>query len=179
MNSTNHYLIVDGYNVLRSGNRYMFNNMQDWTDDYFNTLREKLINDIFLFCSGDIIPILIFDGKNNKYSKGIPSTIGNMKVIFSRQGIDADQVIVNTALKYRKEHNRVTVVTSDSSIQSSVMGEGVVRMSANDFCNEISLIESTNNLEDDVILKKNTIKGLIDNDILAKLLEIRDKKSDI
>ena len=39
-------LIVDGYNVLRSGSRYREITGPDYTDDAFNTARERLINDV-------------------------------------------------------------------------------------------------------------------------------------
>ena len=39
-------LIVDGYNVLRSGSRYRKITGPDYTDDAFNTARERLINGV-------------------------------------------------------------------------------------------------------------------------------------
>ena len=41
-------LIIDGYNVLRSGSRYrdIVAANPDYTDDAFNTARETLINDV-------------------------------------------------------------------------------------------------------------------------------------
>ena len=42
----NKLLIVDGYNVLRSGERYKTSAFgPDYTDDAFNTARERLINE--------------------------------------------------------------------------------------------------------------------------------------
>ena len=41
-------LIVDGYNVLRSGSRYRWQPRadEDYTDDFFNAARDRLINDV-------------------------------------------------------------------------------------------------------------------------------------
>ena len=41
-------LIVDGFNVLRSGSRYknISLNMPDYDHDWFNRAREMLINDV-------------------------------------------------------------------------------------------------------------------------------------
>ena len=43
-------LIIDGFNVLRSGSRYQEAFAHpDYTDDAFNTARERLINDVINF----------------------------------------------------------------------------------------------------------------------------------
>ena len=43
----NKLLIVDGYNVLRSGSRYLhMRNREDFTYEKFNMVREALISDV-------------------------------------------------------------------------------------------------------------------------------------
>ena len=46
-------LIVDGYNVLRSGSRYRNAPDEDYTDDTFNAAREMLINDVVNYAGGE------------------------------------------------------------------------------------------------------------------------------
>ena len=53
-------LIVDGYNVLRSGSRYRWQPRadEDYTDDFFNAARERLINDVVNYAGHDMGAIL-------------------------------------------------------------------------------------------------------------------------
>lgn len=49
----NKLLIVDGYNVLRSGQRYVhMRREEDYTHETFNKVREALISDVAAFCRG-------------------------------------------------------------------------------------------------------------------------------
>ena len=56
-------LIVDGYNVLRSGSRYRWQPRadEDYTDDFFNAARERLINDVVNYAGHDMGAIIVFD----------------------------------------------------------------------------------------------------------------------
>ena len=58
-------LIVDGYNVLRSGSRYRPIDDPDYTDDAFNKARETLINDVVNYAGRDWRAIIVFDGGRN------------------------------------------------------------------------------------------------------------------
>ena len=64
-------LIVDGYNVLRSGSRYRWQPRadEDYTDDFFNTARERLINDVANYAGRDMGAIIVFDAADNELSK--------------------------------------------------------------------------------------------------------------
>ena len=63
-------LIVDGYNVLRSGYRYRAVNEEDYTDDFFNKARETLINDVVNFAGREYKAVIVFDGAKNQFSEG-------------------------------------------------------------------------------------------------------------
>lgn len=168
--------IVDGYNVIRAGNLYAFDGKEDWTDDFFNTARDRLINDIACFVSKDDIAYVIFDGKNNAYSNGDSKKVGRVNVIFSRFGYDADSEVIRLAVKHRSQNSSVFVVTSDASIQNAAMGDGVRRMSALDFCREIS--DSSD--DDEGVAEVVNVGGgnqlgrMIDSDTYSKLIAIRD-----
>ena len=80
----NKLLIVDGYNVLRSGERYKTSAFgPDYTDDAFNTARERLINDVVNFAGRDWRAIIVFDGAKNEFSTGETQTIGSVRIMFS------------------------------------------------------------------------------------------------
>lgn len=64
-------LIVDGYNVLRSGSRYRWQPRadEDYTDDFFNTARERLINDVANYAGRDMGAIIVFDAADNELGR--------------------------------------------------------------------------------------------------------------
>lgn len=168
--------IVDGYNVIRAGSLYAFDDRDDWTDDFFNSARDRLINDIASFVSKDDIAYVIFDGKNNAFSNGETKKVGRVNVIFSRFGYDADSEVIRLAVKHRSQNSSVFVVTSDASIQNAAMGDGVRRMSALDFCREIS----DNRADDEDILgvgnvgDGNQLGRMLDSVTYSKLIALRD-----
>ena len=72
-------LIVDGYNVLRSGSRYRNAPDEDYTDDTFNAAREMLINDVVNYAGGDYKAVIVFDGAKNAFSNGEAETVGGVR----------------------------------------------------------------------------------------------------
>jgi len=132
-------LIVDGYNVLRSGNHYREarERMDDFGDEAFNAARDALINDVALFAGHDYRPVVVFDGGGNRYSDGSPSLVGGVEVVFSAGGNQADHVIEQRAKQAAAAGWEVLVVTSDATTQWTVMGNHVSRMSAAGFYDEI------------------------------------------
>ncbi len=126
-------LIVDGYNVLRSGYRYRAVDEEDWSDDFFNKARETLINDVVNFAGREYKAVIVFDGAKNQYSEGRPETVGGVQIIFSPAGQSADKVIEKLAHDARERMVEALVVTSDATIQDTVFGGGVDRMSADGF----------------------------------------------
>ena len=92
-------LIVDGYNVLRSGSRYRWQPRadEDYTDDFFNAARDRLINDVVNYAGRDMGAIVVFDAADNELSQGSRTKIGGVQVIFSPAGQSADKVIEKLA----------------------------------------------------------------------------------
>ena len=170
-------LIVDGYNVLRSGSRYRAITSPDYTDDSFNTARERLVNDVIDFAGRTYEAYIVYDGAGNAYSEGQPERIGRVKIIFSPAGTSADKVIEKLAHEGRVRNMEVLVVTSDATIQDTVFGGGVDRMSANGFSREMEMLKEETRLDDaPVVSKKMTLGERIDADTLAKLKALRDGK---
>lgn len=168
-------LIIDGYNVLRSGSRYKRIVLPDYTDDTFNAARERLINDVISYAGHDAQAIIVFDGKGNQYSRGEAESVGGVKVIFSPAGQIADRVIEKLAHDARERNVETMVVTSDSTIQDTVFGDGVDRMSAEGFCREISAYyDSIRSDEKPKVSRKNTIADRISPDVLERLKALRD-----
>lgn len=171
-------LIVDGYNVLRSGSRYRHAERQwpDYTDDYFNRVREQLINDVINYAGRDWSAVIVFDGGDNAYSHGEPERVGTVQIIFSASGQSADKVIEKLAHDARERGVETLVVTSDASIQDTVFGGGVDRMSADGFSREVAAYYEDARLDElPEIAKKNTVAERISPEVRKRLIDLRDK----
>lgn len=171
-------LIVDGYNVLRSGSRYkpVSAAHPDYTDDTFNIARERLINDVVNFAGREWRAIVVFDGKGNVLSRGEVETVGGVQIMFSPAGQSADKVIEKLAHDARERMVETLVVTSDATIQDTVFGGGVDRMSAEGFSHEVSMYYTEVRLDEaPKVARKNTVAERISPEALAKLKALRDK----
>ncbi len=171
-------LIVDGYNVLRSGSRYkrMPETREDYTDDAFNAARDRLINDVISFAGRDMRAIVVFDGGGNEFSEGKGQKIGGVQIMFSPAGSSADKVIEKLAHDAGVRGIETMVVTSDAAIQDTVFGGGVDRMSAEGFSHEVgTYYEEVRLDETPKVARKNTVAERIPAETLAKLKALRDR----
>lgn len=170
-------LIVDGFNVLRSGSRYkdVRGPNPDYDHDWFNRAREMLVNDVAHYAGREWRASVVFDGGGNVESTGDPMMVGGVEVIFSAAGSTADRVIEKLAHEGRENGYEVLVVTSDASIQDTVFGLGVDRMSAEGFCIEIERYYYDAKLDESPqVAQKRTVAERIDAETLAKLRALRD-----
>lgn len=169
-------LIIDGYNVLRSGKRYRSITEPDYTDDAFNTARETLINDVISFAGHKWSALIVFDATQNKYSAGKSEYIGGVRIMFSPFGQSADKVIEKLSHDARERHVETLVVTSDASIQDAVFGGGVDRMSANDFSWEIDTLKTEIKRDKEISASsKNTLAARLSPEMRKKLEDLRDR----
>ena len=170
-------LIVDGFNVLRSGSRYknVSLNMPDYEHDWLNRAREMLINDVVLYSGREWDATVVFDGGGNAESTGEAEWVGGVKVVFSPAGSSADKVIEKLAHEGREHECEVMVVTSDASIQDTVFGLGVDRMSAEGFSIEVDRYYHDVEIDESPkVAQKRTVAERIDAETLAKLKALRD-----
>ena len=168
-------LIVDGYNVLRSGSRYQRIDDPDYTDDWFNAARDALVNDVINFAGREWRAIVVFDGGGNANSAGEAQTVGGVRIVFSPAGQSADKVIEKLAHDARERQVETLVVSSDATIQDTVFGFGIDRMSAEGFSRELGAYYEEARLDDTPrVSKKNTVAERIPADTLAKLMRMRD-----
>lgn len=178
-------LIVDGYNVLRSGSRYRairaddeaYKHDPDYAHTRFNNVRESLISDVAAFAGALYQATIVFDAGDNAESAGKTERIAGVRVMFSPFGSSADKVIEKLAHDARERGCEVLVVTSDATIQDTVFGGGVDRMSANGFSLEMDEISEEAELDRNVAThRKATIADRVDADTYAKLIALRDRK---
>lgn len=171
----NRLLLIDGYNVLRSGSRYSYIHTPDYTDDVFNTAREHLINDVVNFAGSDMEAIIVYDGEYSEHSSETMEVVGGVKIIFSPRGQSADRVIERLSHDARERGVETLVVTSDATIQDTVFGGGVDRMSAEGFCRE--LVAHVDTFDEDELktdVKKRTLADRIAPDVAERLARLRD-----
>lgn len=172
-------LVVDGYNVLRSGSRYRsLRNAgpnPDYDSDVYNRAREALINDVVAYAGHDSDAVIVFDGGRNALSDGSVERIGGVRVMFSRAGESADKVIERISRDARERGIETMVVTSDATIQNTVFGLGVDRMSANGFSSAVALNDMEFELDTSPkIAQKNTVAERLNPSVRAKLAALRD-----
>lgn len=165
-------LIVDGYNVIRNNARYSGMGADYESQSTWNKARETLINDAALMAKGTFEHCtVVFDGAGNKRSKGKPTRVCGIDVIFSPAGVSADTVIERLAHDAREKGLEVVVASSDFTIQSTVFGGGVTRMSSSGFALAGEGLEEdwheTERQNETYV--KNTVGSRIDPEVAAKL----------
>lgn len=171
-------LFVDGYNVLRSGARYRnLRKQPDYTFEKYNQVREALISDVAAFAGSEYKSVtVVFDAADNSESAGKVQQVGKVKVMFSPAGSSADKIIEKLAHDAREKNYEVLVITSDATIQDTVFGGMVTRMSANGFSNEMEDIHEDACIEEQSATKrKATVADRLDASTLEKLKALRDK----
>lgn len=168
-------LIIDGYNVLRSGSRYSYIHTPDYTDDVFNTARENLMNDVINFAGADTEAIIVYDGEQSEHASETIEVIGGVKIIFSSKGQSADRVIEKLSHDARERGVETLVVTSDATIQDTVFGGGIDRMSAEGFCHELAAhVDAFEPEELKTETRKRTVADRVPADVARALAQLRD-----
>lgn len=164
-------LIVDGYNVIRNNSRYTQLGADYEGGAGWNKARETLINDAAYYASSDYEQCtVVFDGAGNPDSSGEMTREAGIQVVFSASGTSADSVIEKLAHDARAKGLEVVVVSSDFTIQSTVFGGGVTRMSAAAF--GFGSEQAEEDWHEEAVhpnYGKNTVADRIDPDVAEKL----------
>lgn len=149
----------------------------DYTFEKYNQVREALISDIAAFAGSEYRSVtVVFDAADNAESAGKIQRIGRVKVVFSPYGSTADKVIEKLAHDAREKNYEVLVVTSDATIQDTVFGGMVTRMSANGFSNEVDELHDEAKTERQAHTKrKATVADRLCDDTVDKLKALRDR----
>ena len=149
----------------------------DYAHTRFNNVRESLISDVAAFAGALYQATIVFDAGDNAESAGKTERIAGVRVMFSPFGSSADKVIEKLAYDARERGCEVLVVTSDATIQDTVFGGGVDRMSANGFSLEMDELTQEAARDRNVTSKrKATIDDRVDAVTRAKLIANKKKK---
>ena len=141
----------------------------------FGKIVTSLVNDVINFAGREWRAIVVFDGGGNANSAGEAQTVGGVRIVFSPAEQSADKVIEKLAHDARERQVETLVVSSDATIQDTVFGFGIDRMSAEGFSRELGAYYEEARLDDTPrVSKKNTVAERIPADTLAKLMRMRD-----
>ena len=81
--------------------------------------------------------IIVFDAYKRRGNEGSVEELGNVTVVYTKEGQTADTYIEKQTHELAKKHY-VRVVTSDLEEQLIVLGSGGLRVSAREFAEELS-----------------------------------------
>jgi len=129
------YLLVDGYNII-----FSWEDLNEIARENMDAARYKLMD---LLCNYQGFKkctlILVFDAYKVKGGVGSVMDYHNIHVVYTKEAETADAYIEKITHEIAKKHH-VTVATSDALEQMIILGQGAVRLSANDLREEINRI---------------------------------------
>ena len=131
-----HYLLVDGYNII-----FAWNDLRELALRDIKSARDKLMDILSNFAGyRPEKVILVFDAYKVAGGPGEVLRWHNIDVVFTKEAETADLYIEKTAHVLAKKY-RVTVATSDAVEQIIIFGAGAYRMSAQMLLEEILFTE--------------------------------------
>ena len=171
-------LVVDGYNVIHASPRYE-RLVSDHSDDPYSRdvherARTALIADVAAFAQHRYEPVIVFDGAGNVSVDRPNLPQAGVRIEFSPTGVSADTVVQRLCTEAREAGRACSVVTSDGTIQATVMGKGVTRISARMFVEEMQLFDADVKEAEEAPDIKLTLGSRLSPDAVAKLAALRD-----
>ncbi len=128
-------IIIDGYNLI-----YAWCELKEKSQLHLSDARDVLIR---LMCNFTAFKrcraIIVFDAYKRKENKGFEEVLGNVTVVYTKEGETADTYIERTAHELAESHF-VRVVTSDLQEQYVILGVGAYRVSAMEFRSEVESV---------------------------------------
>ena len=131
-----HYLLVDGYNII-----FAWDDLRELALADIKSARDKLMDILSNFAGyRSEKVILVFDAYKVAGGPGEVLRWHNIDVVFTKEAETADLYIEKTAHVLARKY-RVTVATSDAVEQIIIFGSGAYRMSARMLLEEIIVTE--------------------------------------
>ena len=149
-------LVVDGYNVIHGTPRYaaMIDehagagaladvahlSRDPYGHDPFDRVRQALVADVAAYAQRAFEPVIVFDASGNLSEDRPDFSRAGVRVVFSRTGEDADEVIERLVTKARRDDRDVLLVTSDNTIRFTVGGVPVTTVSSQLLARDIDAV---------------------------------------
>lgn len=167
------YLLVDGYNII-----FAWDELNKLARSNMDAARYKLMD---LLCNyqgyKNCTVILVYDAYKVKGGLGEVINYHNIYVVYTKEAETADSYIEKVTHEMAGRHH-VTVASSDALEQLIIMGQGAVRLSANELKAEIKRIAEQ--IRNDHLNKqaggRNYIREHFDESILDFLLNHKDEQ---
>jgi small GTP-binding protein len=158
------YLLVDGYNII-----FSWDELNELVKVNMDAARNKLM-DILSNYQGfkKCIVILVFDAYKVKGGVGEVQNYHGIHVVYTKEAETADMYIEKVTHEIDRKH-RVAVATSDAIEQLIIMGQGALRLSANDLKEEINRVKEQ--IRRDYLDKQPKLRNYLGNHIDDELLE--------
>ena len=167
----NHYLIIDGYNIINA-----WDDLKHIAIDDLDAAREKLINIIIEYAefSGQKA-IVVFDAYNVKNSMEKVEKRKYITVVYTREHQTADSYIEKLMTSLSK-YDVVKVATNDYAEQQIILGKGASRLSAREL--RLDVEEAKTKMKSKQItserkIQRNWLEDRLDEETLSKLENIR------
>ncbi|MDD6485104.1 MAG: TetM/TetW/TetO/TetS family tetracycline resistance ribosomal protection protein [Clostridiales bacterium] len=130
------YLLVDGYNII-----FAWEDTKKAAEQSLEAARGMLIDKLCNYQGyRQCELILVFDAYKVKGNPGEVEKIHNISVVYTKEAETADMYIEKTAHKLGRKR-RVRVATSDALEQLIILGSGAIRVSAQEFRDEVEQAE--------------------------------------
>ena len=129
-------IIVDGYNII-----FAWDTLAQTAQSDLDAARRGLLDILSSYAGFKKCRIVVvFDGYKQKGNSGERSTFHNIQVVYTKENETGDQYIESLAAQIGNNYS-VRVATSDSLIQLSSLRSGVLRMSARELYEEVTLAQ--------------------------------------
>ncbi|WP_308751060.1 NYN domain-containing protein [Candidatus Hakubella thermalkaliphila] len=139
--------------------------------------RQKVI-DLFLGHASlkDTEAMIVFDAHRSNSREIAESSVGRVKIVFTRSGQSADQFIERYIYDYKGER-RIFVVTSDYAQQKMIFGKGVYRKPPQEMIQEMRTTEKEMREKIDHYQPGPfPLSGRVNNGVRARLEDMRRAK---
>lgn len=164
-------IFVDGYNVINS-----WPNLKQIKKYSYESARKKLIDVLENYSSYNSCNInIVFDAHKVSGSLEKKDVVGNITIIFTKDGETADSYIERMIDNIGKKVE-VTVVTSDFLEQQTIFQRGAIRMSSLEFYQEVIEVEDKIRKKTErntLCINKNYLSDSLETEIYKKLEKIR------
>ena len=173
MSKKREYYIVDGYNLIYAWDELKAEN--------FETAREHLIHILIEYGAYEKFDItLVFDAGSTDEEEHYDKYGEHFTVIYTAYGETADNVIERLVYEMSKKRYEIHVVSSDSVIESVILGAGAYRHPSREFCRAIK--RAKQHLRKEYLsnvtlpLVRSEVADQLDSNVFAKLEELRRRK---
>ena len=130
------YVLVDGYNII-----FAWDDLKKLAQESLDLARSALIDQLRNYQGFRQHPvILVFDAYKVKNNPGSIERFGDFSVVYTKEAETADMYIEKVTHELGKKH-KVRVATSDGLEQIIILGHGALRISAENFRQEVRQVE--------------------------------------